>query len=215
MNIYQKLIEVRKVVPYLQKEQDGAQYKYVSSSQVLAAVKVKMDELGLLLIPRVTSANVLTQTVDTPDKEGKYIAKKQTTYFTELFMTFTWVNADEPDEKIECSWYGQGVDIAGEKGAGKAMTYAEKNFLLKQFNVATDKDDPDSFQQKNEQKQEIQDKKRLLKLTAEIKTAWVVKGLKPAALNMQLEKLYGVGLEQLNEDQAQEFIEKLRKQESA
>jgi hypothetical protein len=30
------------------------------------------------------------------------------------------------------------------------MTYAEKYFLLKFFNIATDKDDTDSFQKKNE-----------------------------------------------------------------
>jgi hypothetical protein len=49
---------------------------------------------------------------------------------------------------ITCTWYGQGVDIAGEKGVGKAMTYAEKYFMLKFFNIPTDKDDPDSFQDK-------------------------------------------------------------------
>jgi hypothetical protein len=65
-------------------------------------------------------------------------------------MTMTWVNADKPDEVIECPWYGQGVDIAGEKGVGKALTYAEKYFILKQFNIATDKDDPDAFQEKAE-----------------------------------------------------------------
>ena len=32
------------------------------------------------------------------------------------------------------------VDIAGEKGVGKALTYGKKYFLLKFFNIATDKD---------------------------------------------------------------------------
>jgi hypothetical protein len=64
----------------------------------------------------------------------------------------TWVNAEQPEETIECSWYGQGVDIAGEKGVGKALTYSEKYFMLKFFNIPTDKDDPDSFQAKHEDK---------------------------------------------------------------
>jgi len=46
-NIYQKLIEVRKVVNYLEKSNVGYQFKYVSSSQVLASVKNKLDEEGL------------------------------------------------------------------------------------------------------------------------------------------------------------------------
>ncbi len=146
LNIYQKLIEVRKKVPYLQKENAGEQYKYVSSSQVLANVREEMDKQGLLLIPKVVGKNVIGDTVEKTNKYNEM--KHTTTYFTELTMEFTWVNAEKPDETIECPWYGQGVDIAGEKGVGKALTYAEKYFLLKFFNIATDKDDPDSFQSK-------------------------------------------------------------------
>jgi hypothetical protein len=157
MNIYQKLIEVRKSVPYLQKESTGAQYKYVGSSQVLASLKAKMDELQLLLIPRVTSHKVSESTiqyysVDADKRETEHVTKRTTTYFTEIDMTMTWVNAENPEETIECPWYGQGVDIAGEKGVGKALTYAEKYFMLKFFNVPTDKDDPDSFQAKHDDK---------------------------------------------------------------
>jgi len=152
MNIYQKLIAVRKSTPYLQKESQGTQYKYVGSSQVLAALKAKMDELQLLLIPRVTGHKVLESVVEQHEKDTNNVTKRTTTYFTELDMTMTWVNAEEPEETIECPWYGQGVDIAGEKGVGKALTYAEKYFMLKFFNVPTDKDDPDAFQAKHEDK---------------------------------------------------------------
>lgn len=137
MNIYQKLIEVRKVVPYLQKESKGYQFNYTGSSLVLGSLKTKMDELGLLLIPRVIKKEVSEHETAKGGKE----------YFTELCMEFTWVNAENPEETIVCAWYGQGLD-SGEKGVGKAMTYAEKYFMLKFFNIATDKDDPDSFQKK-------------------------------------------------------------------
>ena len=137
MNIYQKLIEVRKTVPYLQKESKGYQYNYCGSSQVLSAVRAKMDELGLLLVPRVLS--------HTLHPKGEADAKE---HLTELEMEFTWVNAEKPEETIVCPWYGQGLDT-GEKGVGKALTYAEKYFMLKFFNIATDKDDPDSFQEKS------------------------------------------------------------------
>lgn len=152
MNIYEKLVEVRKTVEYLQKEAKGAQYSYVSSSQVLGSLRAKMNELGLLLIPRVTGHNLLESTVEQKNKETGDVFKRTTTYFTELDMIMTWVNAEKPAETIECPWYGQGVDIAGEKGVGKALTYAEKYFLLKQFNIPTDKDDPDSFQEKHDPK---------------------------------------------------------------
>lgn len=150
MNIYEKLIEVRKSVPYLQKSADGPQFKYVSSSQVLANVKAKMDELGLLLIPSITSHKVTESVVEYTDKDkyGNEKPKKTSTYFTELDMDMAWINAEKPEETVVSPWYGQGVDIAGEKGVGKALTYGEKYFMLKFFNIPTDKDDPDSFQRK-------------------------------------------------------------------
>ncbi|MGN7287536.1 ERF family protein [Shouchella rhizosphaerae] len=151
MNIYQKLVEVRKVVPYLQKSQQGQQYKYVGSSQVLSAVREKMDELQLLLIPSITDKTLHQSSIELFKEGSENPFKRTITYFTEIQMTMTWVNAENPEEKIEVPWYAQGVDIAGEKGVGKALTYGEKYFLLKQFNISTDEDDPDSFQGKVEQ----------------------------------------------------------------
>lgn len=137
MNLYQKLIEVRKAVPYLKKENSGYQFNYVSSSQVLGNLKAKMDELGVLLIPSVVTKELQEKTTQKGGKE----------YLTELVMEFVWINAENPEEQIKCGWYGQGLD-SGEKGVGKALTYSEKYFMLKFFNIPTDKDDPDSFQEK-------------------------------------------------------------------
>lgn len=149
LNLYQKLIEIRKVVSYLKKDTEGSQYLYNPSSQVLMSVKDKMDEVGLLLIPAITDKRVNQSAIEYYDKDGRP-TKRTITYFTELDMTMTWVNAENPEDKIVIPWYAQGVDIAGEKGVGKALTYAEKFFILKQFNIATNKDDPDSFQNKDE-----------------------------------------------------------------
>ncbi len=137
LNIYQKLIEVRKAVPYLKKDNKGHQFNYVSSSQTLGSLKEKMDELSLLLVPEVTRH----ETRDHTTKKGAH------KYFTILDVSFTWVNAEKPEESISCPWIGHGLDH-GEKGIGKAFTYAEKYFMLKFFNIPTDKDDPDSFQKK-------------------------------------------------------------------
>jgi hypothetical protein len=139
VNIFQKLIEVRKSVPYLQKDNVGHQFKYVSSSQTLGALKAAMDEQGLLLVPSVKQERVLDHTT----------SKGAHWYFTVLDMEFTWINAEKPEECITCTWTGQGLDD-GEKGVGKALTYAEKFFMLKFFNIPTDKDDPDSFQKETE-----------------------------------------------------------------
>ncbi|MDI5790855.1 ERF family protein [Bacillus licheniformis] len=47
------MVEVRKAVPYLKKSNQGHQYNYTGSSQVVGAIREKIDELGLLLIPAI------------------------------------------------------------------------------------------------------------------------------------------------------------------
>ena len=148
MNLHQKLIEIRKGVPYLQKATKNQQqgFMYTGSSQVLAAVKTKMDELGVLLVPEITGHKFhekSAMTVVRPD--GKTQSGAQ--HVTELDLTMTWVDAEKPSDTIKCTWYAQGVD-QHEKGIGKAMTYAEKYFILKFFNIPTDHDDPDAFEEK-------------------------------------------------------------------
>lgn len=137
MSLHTKLLEIRKAVPYLKKDNQGFQYNYVSSSQALGSVREKMDELGVLLIPSVKNKQVL-----------EYQSKKEGTLFlTGLDMSFTWLDTSNPSDSFTVEWYAQGSD-SGERGVGKAYTYAEKYFLLKFFNIPTDKDDPDAFQKK-------------------------------------------------------------------
>lgn len=147
MNIYEKLLEIKKTVEYLKKENAGVQYNFVSSSQVIGAIRNKMNELQVLLVPQVESANFTDIARGTNSK-----GKETVDILTELLMCFQWVNVENPAEVISVKWYGQGYDTNGEKGVGKAYTYAEKYFLLKFFNIPTDKDDPDAFQEKSESK---------------------------------------------------------------
>lgn len=149
MNLYQKLVEVRKAVPYLKKEAQSGKgdfgYNYTASSQVLGAVRQKLDDLNILLITRITDKNVTSR------EKGKPDGKVTVTYEVEADIEFTWINAEEPTETIVIPWLGMGLDTGDNaKAIGKALTYAEKYFMLKQFNIATDKDDPDYFQEKVE-----------------------------------------------------------------
>lgn len=155
LNVFQRLSKVRSAVSYLKKEKEGQQFSYVGSSDVLGALHKAINDNGLLLIPSIT-AHKLNEKIETVSRYDKYkkkdIEKDRVTYFTEIEMNMRWQNIDDRKDYIDCSWYAQGVDIEGEKGVGKALTYGEKYFLLKFFNIATDKDDPDSFQRKQESK---------------------------------------------------------------
>lgn len=211
MNIYEKLVQVRKAVPYLQKDSQmtqGQSYKYNSSSQVIGAVRKEMDELGLLLITKIVDKRVHMDTVEFEEtKSGVTKPKRTTTYFTELDLMMVWVNAEKPEEQIEVPWYGQGIDTAGEKGVGKALTYAEKTFLLKEFNIATDQMDVDAFQDKIERTSAQQITSNAV---AQLKTEWVHAGHKLPVLTERVKAKYGCALNELNEDQADELIKVIR-----
>lgn len=140
MTLHEKLLELQKSVDYLQKRDYSSEvpYAYVSSSDALSAVRAKMNELGVLLVPSIQSAVL--------HLNSSYGGKQHT---TEMLIDFTWVNAEQPEDTLVCHWYGQGID-PGEKGVGKALTYAEKYIILKFFHVPTDVDDPDAYHHKGE-----------------------------------------------------------------
>lgn len=156
VKLLKKILELKKSITYFQKGAKGPQFDYVSSDQVLAAANAKMNEIGLILVTAVTGRE-LTQF---QTKNGS------PQFMTEMDMIISWVDV-ETGEELAIPFYGQGVDN-GEKGVGKSLTYAEKYFLLKQLNVPTSKDDPDSFQEKHESSESKEDKKA--QLITELKT---------------------------------------------
>jgi len=136
LTLAQKIAALRDAVNYLQKKKhEGAvQYAYTSSSQVLGSIRAEMAKLGLIITSSVTDAVVTPFTT----KNGA------PQFLTALTLVMTWIDT-ESGETLALPWYAQGVDNA-EKGPGKALTYAEKYFVLKQLNIPTNKDNPDTFQ---------------------------------------------------------------------
>ena len=72
---------------YLEKENSGYNYKFVSSSQTLLSVKTEMDKQGIMIIPNVRKHDVR----DHKDRKGNH------EYFTILDITYTVINSSNPD----------------------------------------------------------------------------------------------------------------------
>lgn len=134
MSLYDKLLAMQIAVDAVIKDgkNQSDKYDFASDENVLDRFRPLMDENRLLLIPMVTAAHVSEGTTRSGTSR----------YFTELTLSMVWRDV-ESGEELSIPWYAQGVDLAGEKGVGKALTYAEKYFLLKFFHVPTRKDDPD------------------------------------------------------------------------
>lgn len=143
MNLFQKLIEIRKEVIGFEKDTKGFNYTYVSGSQAIGKIRAKMDELGLVLIPKVGQAEHTVFNYQSWNKARETYEEK-TDQIIQGDMAFVWVNAEKPDEQLEVPWkiYGQQDDIS--KAFGSGLTYSERYFILKFFQAPTDELDPDS-----------------------------------------------------------------------
>lgn len=138
LNLYQKLVEVRKSIDFFTKDTQGYGYKYVSGSQILSKIKNKLDELQILLVPVVLDQQHTT--FDYKDKHGK----EKTDFIVTAPMKYVWVNAENPEERIEIPWQTMGQQDDISKAFGSGLTYSERYFLLKFFGVPTDDEDPDA-----------------------------------------------------------------------
>lgn len=153
MNIYQKLAMVQRAVDIIQKDSSGYGYRYVSEAELLPKINAEVDKYGLTLYP-----GIVPQTMEVHpysyEKKGKKAGEKETVneFFTKADMIYTWVNNDNPGEKIEVPWAMVGDQGDSSQAFGSALTYSERYFLLKYFHCATVNDDPDKI--RSEQKEQ-------------------------------------------------------------
>ena len=149
MNIYQKLHKIQSQILGLGKDKSSNSYKYVTGSKVLEYIKPLMNEHGLILKQEVLSIDNERQDykvgINTPNEKTK------SEILTKCMMRFTWVDVEtgEKDENL----FGANGQNDWEKGLGSALTYAERYFLLKYFHIATDEDDIDNPERKEQEEQ--------------------------------------------------------------
>lgn len=101
----------------------NGQYRFVSHDQVTAKIHPLLVKYGVMAIPSVEE---MTQ------DNNRTIVK----------LVVSFVNADVPSDNFSIRACGYGVDN-GDKGPGKAISYAYKYSLLKTFCLETG-DDPDN-----------------------------------------------------------------------
>ena len=63
-------------------------------------------------------------------------------------MTYTWTNIDDPSETVVVPWVVVGQQADASQAFGSGLTYTNRYFLLKYFNVSTSDDDPDAWRAK-------------------------------------------------------------------
>ena len=143
MKLLQKLLSIRKSVEYIQKTEKGNQgAMYVDPAVLLKKIRDKMDESGVLLVPSLVNAEL--EQIPMPTKNND----KAIGFLFKSGMSYTWYDCDS-DETLPVPWvctgkHGQDPAMA----QGGALTYSERYFLLKFFQIPTAKDDPEYFKDK-------------------------------------------------------------------
>lgn len=138
-NIFQRMSaitsEISTVAKNLSVDAGKSSYKAVGEADVLAAVKPIEAKHGVYSYPVKREIVESGEMVSTT----KYGERKQ--LFMRVATVYRFVNTDKPDEYIDITTYGDGVDTQ-DKAPGKAMTYGDKYALLKAYKIQTG-DDPD------------------------------------------------------------------------
>ena len=152
MNLYQKLAKIRKQVEVIRKNKKGFNYSYVSDDEILARVSVFLDKYGISLIPNVSMGTLkvepYTYKKTKVSKQGEIYEETVNEVLVSADMTWTWVNNNKPEERINVDWVLVGQQADASQALGSALTYTNRYFLLKFFNIATPDNDPDNFRGK-------------------------------------------------------------------
>lgn len=139
MNIYEKMSnitnEIEKVNKNLTVGEGKSSYKAVGEADVLKAVKELEFKYKIYSYPynrEIIESSMYTTSNQYGEKNN---------IFSRIKTTYRFVNTEKPDEYIDTITYAEGIDTQ-DKGAGKAMTYADKYALMKAYKIITG-DDPD------------------------------------------------------------------------
>lgn len=130
--LYKKLAEIMSEVGYIQKngKNNHFGYTYATESDVQDAVRDKMSQRHLMMIPNVTDTAL--REITTRKGNTEYVAK----------VTITYKIVDgETGEEMQFNMEGEGQD-PGDKAIYKAISGTQKYAIMKLFMIPTG-DDPE------------------------------------------------------------------------
>jgi len=152
LTLVQKLAKIRAMSDVVSKEKSGYNYKYADMTTILAKITSGMKKYGVSLIPSIVPGtanidqNVIVNTKI--DKTGKPYDQKATEMLVHADMLFTWVNDEDPEDKIEVPWFVTGSQGDPSQALGSGLTYCTRYFLTNYFQIAQSDTDVDAYRSK-------------------------------------------------------------------
>lgn len=159
LNLYQKIQNVSNEVNNISKNMTVGSgnyaYKAVSDLDVTLAIKKAETKHKITSIPTKQEL-VNSEVLKTLKKDNT----ESLTYVDTIKMTIKIIDLEDPTQFIEVESFGKGVD-SGDKGFGKASTYARKYALLNAYKIATG-EDPDANKSEKQSVAKTVSEKRVL-----------------------------------------------------
>ncbi|WP_042369854.1 ERF family protein [Bacteroides neonati] len=158
LNLYQKIQAVSNDIKNIEKNmtvgKGSYSYKAVQDIDVTLEVKDAETKHGLVSIP--IKQELVRSDIVKVMKDG---GGESISYVDIVKMTLRIINLGKPEEFIDVESFGRGLD-PGDKGFGKAATYARKYALLNAYKIATG-EDPDDGKSKEQTAVKTPDEKRI------------------------------------------------------
>ncbi len=152
LTLHQKILKIADMAGVLQKSKSGYSYKYVPEEDIQAKVTAGLQKYGIMLYNSIVPGTIKVLPFSYEKYDPKLKANKPVNeVIVSADMTYTWVNAENPEERVETTWafVGQMEDAAQAMGAG--LTYANRYYLMKQLQLATTESDPDNYRSKQKE----------------------------------------------------------------
>lgn len=147
LNLYQRIQAVSNEIKNIEKNMTVGKgnyaYKAVQDIDVVLEVKEAETKYGLVSVP-IKQELVKSEIVKIQKSDGG----ESVNYVDIVKMTLRIINVDNVSEFIDVESFGRGLD-PGDKGFGKASTYARKYALLNAYKIATG-EDPDKDKSKEQ-----------------------------------------------------------------
>ena len=145
LNLYEKIQAVSNEVRNISKDMTVGSgtysYKAVSDIDVTLAVKDAEQKHKLVSIP-IKQELINSEVIRIQKKNNE----EGLTYVDTIKMTVRIIDLEDTSTFIDIESFGKGID-SGDKGFGKASTYARKYALLNAYKIATG-EDPDAEKSK-------------------------------------------------------------------
>lgn len=155
LNLVQKLAKIREMVEVIRKNKSGYNYKYVTEDEILAKVAAGMKKYSVALHPSITPSTLSVTPIhfvkSKTTKSGDKLTEDINETLINADMVFTWINCDDISDRIDVPWVILGQQGDAAQAFGSALTYANRYFMMKFFQIATPDDDPDNWRSKKEE----------------------------------------------------------------